>query len=56
MFMNLSRNTDKGDIRSENADISNDLSCENHENRMFKVFCDLVINAGVDGPLDYSES
>ncbi|GAC1415993.1 MAG: hypothetical protein NVSMB66_7880 [Candidatus Doudnabacteria bacterium] len=26
-------------IRSENADMSNDKSCETHDRRMFKGFC-----------------
>ena len=31
-----------GDLRSENADMSNDLSCENHDRRIFKGFYSTV--------------
>ena len=34
-----------GDIRSENADISNDKQCENHCRRKFKGFCARLIHA-----------
>jgi hypothetical protein len=31
--------TTPGDIRSENADMSNDKSCEKHDRQKFKGFC-----------------
>ena len=40
-------------IKSENADMSNDISCVNHDRRMFKGFCDPFIDADKTGPLHY---
>ena len=50
--VNLRRNTVtySGDIRSENADISNDKACEKHARRKSKVSCARLIRAGLVGP------
>ena len=39
-----------GDIRSENADMSNDKKCEKHFRRNPKVSCVKLICAGLAGP------
>ena len=39
-----------GDIRSENADMSNDKACEKHARRKSKVSCARLIRAGLVGP------
>ena len=39
-----------GDIRSENADMSNDKACEKHARRKSKVSCARLIHAGLVGP------
>jgi len=38
-------------IRSENADMSNDKSCVNHDRRKFKGFCEPVVDADRIGAL-----
>jgi len=34
-----------GGFKSEYTDMSNEKSCENHDRRKFKGFCDLVFSA-----------
>jgi len=43
--LNLCGDIAIGMLRSENADMSNDISCVNHDRRKFKGFCEPVVDA-----------